>query len=388
MKTATQLVRFDAAPGDPHAPTSTPIYQTATFGQPSAMGDGSYDYSRSGNPTRTVLEDHLAALEGADSAFVFTSGMAALSVVTRLLRSGERILAGADLYGGAWRLLTRLTALQGVEVCFVDTTDLNALEVELQNGAVLLLLETPTNPLLDITDLRAVSALCKQYGTRVAVDASLMTPLLQRPLELGADLVVHSATKALGGHSDLTAGVIATNDKQIAEHISFVQNAEGNALDPFQSWLLLRGMKTMQLRVRQQEKNTQRLVRALEDHPAITKLLWPGRKSHPSHRVHCSQASGFGPVFSFCTGSVELSQRIVDQVKHFNIAVSFGGVASHISLPCRMSHASIPDGVRTLPEDLVRVSVGIEDSQDLIEDLLQALDQAVTAQIAIEAVAR
>ncbi len=381
MQAATRLVRFEAAPGDPTAPTSTPIHQTATFAQPSALGDGPYDYSRSGNPTRAVLEDQLAALEGAAAAFAFTSGMAALSAVSRLAACGQRILAGADLYGGCWRMLTRLTRRQGIQVDFVDTTDLAAVDAELERGAALLLIETPTNPLLQISDLRQLSARCRGSGTLLAVDSSLMTPLGQRPLEHGADLVIHSATKGLGGHGDLTAGVVACATVALAEEIGFLQNAEGTALAPFESWLLLRGMKTLALRLRQQEANAGALADVLARHPAVTDLYWPGREDHPGAELHRRQAELSGPVLGFRTGCRERSRRIVEAARLFTIAVSFGSTLSQISMPCRMSHASIPDGERALPEDLVRISVGIEAEQDLVADLRQALDAATPAEV-------
>ncbi len=375
MRTASELVQFDACPGDPYRPLSTPIYQTAAFEQTSAVEFGPYDYTRSGNPTRTVLETQLARLEGAAHASTFASGMAALSALFRLVHGG-RILAGDDLYGGSFRLLTRIVAEQGSEVEFVDTTDLRALESALRRPAKLVLLETPTNPLLRITDLAAVAALCKERGALLAVDNSLMSPLLQKPLALGADLVVHSATKFLCGHGDVTAGVVATNRADLAERIRFVQNAEGNALSPFESWLLLRGLKTLLLRVREQERNARKLARFLHKHPLVRRVHYPGLPDHPGHTLHRRQASGFGSVLSFETGDFERSRRIVESLELFAIAVSFGSVHSQASLPCRMSHASIPESVRrarSLPDDLVRLSIGIEDARELRQDLERAL---------------
>jgi len=380
VKRETRLVRHDAAPEDPWRPLSTPIYQTACFAQPSATEFGAYDYTRSGNPTRAVLERELAGLEGAAHAWAFASGMAALAVVTRLA-AGGRIVAGDDLYGGTHRLLTRICAPQGIEVEFVDPTELAALERALARPTSLVLLETPSNPLLRIADLRAVAALCRARGTLLCVDSSLMTPLRQRPLALGADLVVHSATKFLCGHGDVTAGVVATNDARLAERIAFVQNAEGAGLAPFESWLLLRGMKTLALRLRAQERNARRVARFLAGHPAVTRVHYPGLSSHPARALHRSQSSGDGAVLAFETGSFERSRRVVESLRLFTIAVSFGSVHSQASLPCRMSHASIPAAARAergLPEDLVRLSLGIEDVEDLLRDLERALRSSAT----------
>lgn len=359
MKPATALLHHDPAPGDPFSPLSTPIYQTATFAQESALEFGPYDYSRSGNPTRTVLERQLAALEGAQHASAFASGMAALTTLTRLA-AGGRILAGDDLYGGTWRLLSRITAQQGIEVEYVDACDLEAVAAALRTPARLVLVETPTNPLLRVLDLPALARLCHERGALLAVDNSLLSPLLQRPLDSGADLALHSATKFLCGHGDVTAGAIASNDADLAARIAFVQNAEGNALAPFDCWLLLRGLKTLHLRVREQQRNARRVAAFLRRQPGVRNLRYPGA----------------GSVLGFETGGLESSRRLVESLQLFTIAVSFGSVHSTVSLPCRMSHASIPEAVRCarhLPEDLVRLSIGIEDADDLLQDLEQGL---------------
>ena len=376
MKPSTRLVQLDAAPRDPWRPLVTPLYQTACFEQPSPLEFGPYDYTRSGNPTRHVLERQLADLEGARSAHAFSSGMAALSAVTRLA-AGGRIVAGDDLYGGTHRLLTRVCTELGIEVDFVDASDLAALERELQRPARLVLIETPTNPLLRIVDLRAVAEICHKRGALLCVDSSLMTPLLQRPLDLGADLVVHSATKFLCGHGDVTAGVVAARDDALAERIAFLQNAEGSGLAPFECWLLLRGLKTLALRVRAQERTTRRLARFLVTEPSVTRVHYPGLLSHPGRALHATQASGSGSVLSFETGSLERSRELLESLDLFTVAVSFGSVRSQASLPCSMSHASIPAETRRargLPEDLVRLSIGIEDADDLRRDLARAFE--------------
>ncbi|MCA8981600.1 MAG: cystathionine beta-lyase [Planctomycetes bacterium] len=372
----TRLVHAGSVPGDPHAPTSTPIYQTATFAQEDALGGGRYDYTRSGNPTREVLERQLAELEGGTHASAFASGMAALTAITRLVRAGQRILAGSDLYGGTFRLLTQVLPSLGIEADFVDTTDLGAVAAALRPETALVLVETPTNPLQRIVDLRAVARLVHEYGALLAVDNTFLSPVLQRPLELGADLVVYSATKHLAGHGDATAGAVITRDERIAERVVFVQNAEGTALAPFESWLVLRGVQTLALRVSRAQHSARRIARFLAQHPDVTRVHYAGLPSHAGHALHASQADGPGTVVSFETGSFERSRRLVDACRLFSIAVSFGGVRSQISLPGKMSHASIPAAVRAdraLPEDLVRVSVGIEDPRDLLADLQHAL---------------
>lgn len=381
MKTETALVRFDAAPGDPHAPVSTPIYQTATFEQESALAFGRYDYTRSGNPTRTVLEDQLARLEGASRAFAFGTGMAALSTLARLVPAGGRILAGDDLYGGTYRLLGKVLSRYDVDVAWVDATDPAAVARAFETGppASLVLVETPTNPLLRVVDVAAVAAVAHRHGALLAVDGSATSPYLQLPLSLGADVVVHSATKLLSGHADLSAGVLAVRDGALAEEIAFLRNAEGTALAPFEAWLLLRGMKTLALRVDRQQANAARIARFLESHPLVTKVHALSLDGHPGRETHARQARGAGLLVSFETGSVARSAAIVEAASLFSIAVSFGSVGSVLSLPCRMSHASIPPAVRrarSLPEDLVRVSAGIEDAGDLLADLAGAFARA------------
>jgi cystathionine beta-lyase len=376
MRPATAIARFKAAPGDPYAAAAAPLYQTATFAQSSPLGGGPYDYSRSGNPTRTVLEQQLAEIEGAVRALAYASGLAALAAVVRMLGSGGEVVAGDDLYGGSYRLLSRILPRQGIAVRYADATDLAAVAAACGPRTRLVLVETPTNPLLRIADLAALAELAHARGALLAVDNSLLSPYLQRPLALGADLVIHSATKALGGHSDLTAGVVAVRDHTLAEELDFQRNAEGTALNPFEAWLLLRGMKTLAVRLERQQANAQHLAELLAGHPRVRRVHYPGLAGHPGAAIHRRQAAGPGPVLSFETGSVALSQRVAAAAELFTISVSFGSVSSLISLPCAMSHASIPPEVRrarALPEDLIRLAVGIEDPADLAADLTQAL---------------
>ncbi|KAM6547999.1 hypothetical protein CsatB_019675 [Cannabis sativa] len=361
---------------DPYEAISTPLYQTATFKQPSATENGPYDYTRSGNPTRDVLESLLAKLDKADRALCFTSGMAALSAVAHLVGTGEEIVAGDDIYGGSDRLLSKVIPKTGVVVKRVDTTNLDEIASAIGPRTKLVWLESPTNPRQMVSNIREIAKMAHANDALVLVDNSIMSPVLSQPLKLGADIVMHSATKFIAGHSDVMAGVLAVRGERLAKELYFLQNAEGSGLAPFDCWLCLRGIKTMALRIEKQQSNAQRIAEFLASHPRVKKVNYAGLVDHPGHALHFSQATGAGSVLSFLTGSVALSKHIVETTKYFSIAVSFGSVKSLISLPCFMSHASIPAEVRQargLTEDLVRISVGIEDVNDLIADLDHAL---------------
>jgi cysteine-S-conjugate beta-lyase len=377
----TLLVQTEGLVDDPYNASMPPIYQAATFGQPGATEMGEYDYSRSGNPTRTVLERAMAQLEGAERALAFSSGMSALSAVTKLLCTGDHIVAGDDLYGGTSRLLSRVVPSSGIQVSNVDTSDVEAVRAAIIPGKTkLIMLESPTNPRMQVCDIAAVAAIAKDAGAIVCVDNSIMCPIFQRPLDLGADISMTSATKFIGGHSDVTAGILATRDPELAQRLYFLQNAEGTALGPFDSWLLVRGMKTMALRMERQASNAQRLAEWLAAHPLVKRVNYPGLSDHPLHEVHFRQATSAGSILSFVTGDADLSRAICDNTKLYKITVSFGNVRSLISMPCFMSHASIPAEVRAargLPDDLVRISVGIEDAEDLIADLDAAFTEAM-----------
>jgi len=379
LQISTRCVLSDQSV-DPYGAIAPPIYQTATFRQPTATEFGEYDYTRSGNPTRALVERQLAELEEGAYACAFASGMAAITALTRLVDQGEEIIAGDDLYGGTVRLLEKILPRQGIAVRYVDTTDLGAVQAVLTAQTRLILIETPSNPLLRISDVRGLAAIARTAGVRLAVDNSMLSPCLQRPLTLGADLVIHSATKFLCGHSDVTAGAVITNDPALHKRIAFQQNAEGAGLSPFESWLLLRGMKTLALRVERQNESAFKVAQFLELEGQVRKVYHPGFKNHSGHEIHRRQADGDGAVVTFTTGDEEFSKRIVEATKLFTIAVSFGSVGSTISLPYRMSHASIPETLKDRlapPADLVRLSVGIEDANDLIEDLRQAFTVAV-----------
>jgi len=353
----TRLVHRPTIPGEPAAASSTPIYQSATF---RVDQQGSWDYSRSGNPTRDVLERQLAGLDDARRSFAFSSGMAAVSATLRLVPSGARVVAGIDLYGGTLRLLDDLATDRGLDLVFVDPSDLGAVGRALEVETELVWIETPSNPRLEVVDLQQIATLTTLSGALLAVDNSILSPYRQRPLAAGADLAIQSATKVLGGHSDLTAGVVSVVDPQLADRLAFRQNAEGSALSPFESWLLLRGLETLGVRNRQQVANAEELARRLETAPEVEQLLTaPGSY-----------------VLSFDTGSLDRSRRLLTALELFRPTVSFGGVTSSINLPCEMSHASVPARWRSLlalSPSLVRLSVGIEDVQDLWADLDQAL---------------
>jgi cystathionine beta-lyase len=384
MKFASQLVAFNPCPADPFSPVATPIYQTSTFEQEHADQFGRYDYSRSGNPTRTILEEQLARLENAERAFAFASGLAAISSVTRLLSAGDEILACDDLYGGTYRLFSKILNRTGVSVRYADACDLPAFAAAITPKTKLLYTETPTNPLLRICDIRALADLAHGHGALLCVDNSAMSPYLQNPLDLGADIVVHSATKYLCGHSDVTAGVVAVKSPDLAEQIYFIQNGEGSALGPFDSYLLLRSIKTLKLRLDCQQSSARRIAEHLNSHPAGPRVYYPGLTEHAGHDLHARQARGAGAVISFSTGSFEVSKRIAEATRIFRVSVSFGSVNSSISLPGCMSHASIPAEIRNsraFGADLVRLSIGIEDVDDLIADLEQAFERGKEAEV-------
>lgn len=387
---STAVVAFDPCPSDPYHPSSMPIYQTATFVQPNIEEFGPYDYTRSGNPTRTALETLVAELEGAYAAFAFSTGMAALSGVIQTLNVGDEILACSDLYGGMHRLLTQITARFGLAIRLVDTTDVESVRASFTAATRLIHVETPSNPLMKITDLKALSRVCEAHNVLLCVDSTMPTPVRCQPLSLGAHIVVHSGTKFFSGHSDTMSGFVCVRNAALAKQIAFVQNAQGSALAPFDSWLILRGLKTIVLRVEKQEANALAIAHFLCQQPSFVKRLYypgvcsdlyPGTAALSSRQfnVHRSQCSGPGTVLSFETGSVVASKRFVDHCKLFKLTVSFGSCNSLVEMPCALSHASIPADKRTLPSDLVRISVGIEHVDDLIDDLRHAIRHAVTS---------
>ncbi|KAI9839184.1 MAG: homoserine O- acetyltransferase [Sarea resinae] len=382
---ATELVYTET--NDQYNASSVPIYQSATFKQPPGGGAGEYDYTRSGNPTRSHLERHLAKIMSAQRALVVSSGMGALDVITRLLRPGDEVVTGDDLYGGTNRLLKYLATNGEIIVHHVDTTDPEKVRGVLGPKTAMVLLESPTNPLIKIVDIPTITSYAHAANPKalVAVDNTMLSPLLQNPLDLGADIVYESGTKYLSGHHDLMAGVLAFNDSAIGDRLFFTINASGCGLSPFDSWLLLRGIKTLGVRMEKQQSNAQRIAEFLESHGF--RVRYPGLKSHPQYDLHWSMARGAGAVLSFETGDVQISERIVEAARLWAISVSFGCVNSLISMPCRMSHASIDAKTRAernMPEDIIRLCVGIEDVEDLIDDLRRALVQAGAVNVTLD----
>lgn len=356
-----------------------PIYQTATFKTTSASGGAEYDYTRSGNPTRTHLERHLAKIMNASRALVVGSGMGALDVITRILKPGDEVITGDDLYGGTHRLLTYLRTNMGIVVHHVDTTNPESVRKFMSVKTALVLLETPTNPLIKIADIPSICKIAHDIVKKVwvVVDNTMLSPMLCNPLDLGADIVYESGTKFLSGHHDIMAGVLAFNDAAIGDRMYFVINSTGCGLSPNDSFLLMRGIKTLAIRMQKQQANAQAIAEFLESRGF--RVRYPGLKSHPQYDLHWSMARGAGAVLSFETGDVKLSERIVEACRLWGIAVSFGCVNSLISMPCNMSHASIDAKTRAerqMPEDIIRLCVGIEDVDDLIDDLTRALVHA------------
>lgn len=356
---------------------SVPIYQTSTYKQ-EALGKptGGYEYARTQNPTRTALEQNIAALEGAKFGFAFASGMSAIDTVLKLVKAGEHVILGDNTYGGTFRLFSKILVNYGVEFDLADTTDISNLEKAFKPNTKMVFVETPTNPVMSVTDLRAVSDLAHANGAKVVCDNTFMSPYFQRPIEFGCDIVVHSTTKYLNGHSDSVGGFVALNDEKDAEWIGFVQNGIGAILSPFDSFLVLRGTKTLAVRMEAHDKNGRVVANFLAEHPRIEKVYYPGLVSHPQHELAKRQQSGFGGMVAFETGSLANAKKVLEGVRLCTLGESLGGVESLISHPASMTHASVPVEKRDalgITDGLVRVSVGIEDVEDIIADLDQAL---------------
>lgn len=376
MRPKTKLIHAGIV-GDPHTgAVSVPIYQVSTYEQESVGVHKGYEYSRTGNPTRHALEEVIKELEDGVRGFAFSSGMAAIHAVLSLLKTGDHVILTDDVYGGTYRIFTKVLSRIGIESTFVDTTSPQALEKALQSNTKAIYVETPTNPLLKVTDITAVAKWSKQHELMFIVDNTFSTPYWQTPLALGADIVLHSATKYIGGHSDVVAGLAVVNSEQLGEDLHFIQNAIGAVLGPMDSWLLMRGLKTLGLRMEAQERNTEQLVTFLNQHPAVSKVYYPGLPDHPQHKLASTQARGYGGMVSFDVGSAEKVDDVLSKVRYFTLAESLGAVESLISVPARMTHASIPYERRQelgITDGLIRISVGIEDVEDLLEDLKSAL---------------
>lgn len=376
MKPKTKLIHGGVT-GDPQTgAVSVPIYQVSTYKQEAVGKFNGYEYSRTGNPTRHALEELIKDLENGYAGFAFGSGMAAITSVMMLFNSGDHVVMTDDVYGGTYRVMTKVLNRLGIDSTFVDTTDIDAVEQAIKPNTKAVFIETPTNPLLKVTDISNVSKKAKDHDLLTIVDNTFNTPYWQNPIDHGADIVLHSATKYLGGHSDVVAGLVVVNSKSLAEELHFVQNSAGGILGPQDSWLLIRGLKTLGVRMEEHEKNTAKIVQFLSEHPDVEKIYYPGLSTHPGNNIAVNQSRGFGGMVSFDIGSAEKADELLSKVKYFTLAESLGAVESLISVPARMTHASIPKDRRDelgITEGLVRISVGLEDAEDLIEDLKNAL---------------
>jgi cystathionine beta-lyase len=384
---ATQLIH--SIPVDPlTGAISVPIYQTSTFVQEAPGVHKGFDYARTNNPTRAILEEIIAKLENGTTGIAFASGLAAIDAVLKLLESGDEILAVDDIYGGAFRLFTHIYQKFGIKINYVDTTHTENVFHSLTPKTKLIWLETPTNPTLKISDIAAIAKIAKSQNCLLCVDNTFASPALQQPLSLGADIVIHSATKYLGGHSDLIAGLVVAKEKELGEKIKFIQNAGGSILSPFDSWLVIRGIETLQLRVKQHCANAQAIAEFLEKHPAVDKVFYPGLQSHFNHSVAAKQSKGFGGIVSFTLkeDTEESATAFVTSTKLFKLAESLGGVKSLLCHPAQMTHKSIPAARRRtagVADSLIRLSVGLEEADDLIKDIEQALNKVKTSTLQI-----
>lgn len=373
---ATICVHAGQEPDPATGAITTPIYQTSTYVQEGLGQHKGYEYGRTQNPTRMTLEANVAAIEGGTAAFAFASGMAAIDAVLTRLQSGDHVVVSDNTYGGTYRLFEKVRRKFGLDFSYVDTADLDAIAPALTAKTKYLFLESPTNPMLSVTDIAAASAIAHQHGVRVVVDNTFASPFVQRPLELGADVVLHSTTKFLNGHSDSVGGIVIVKHDDDVEWMRFVQNAAGAILGPMDSWLVLRGTKTLPIRMERTNANGMRLAEWLNAHPRVTRTIYPGLPSHPHHALASRQMQGFGGLISFDVGSLERSREVLGKVRLMALAESLGGVETLISHPAMMTHASVPPERRArlgITDGLLRVSVGIEDVQDLIDDLAQAL---------------
>lgn len=355
---------------------SVPIYQTSTYAQEGLGRHKGFEYARTQNPTRSALEKNIAALENARFGFAFASGMSAIDATLKLVKAGDHVILGDNTYGGTFRLFNRILSNYGVEFDLADTSDINNLEGAFRSNTKMVFVETPTNPVMTVTDLKAVADLAHGQGAKVVCDNTFMSPYFQRPIDHGVDIVVHSTTKYLNGHSDSVGGFVALNDEADAEWIGFVQNSIGAILSPFDSFLVLRGTKTLAVRMEAHDKNGRIVANFLAEHPKVQKVYYPGLAAHPQHELAKRQQTGFGGMVSFETGSLQNAAKVLESVKLCTLGESLGGVETLISHPASMTHASVPAETRSrlgITDGLVRISVGIEDVEDILEDLDQSL---------------
>ncbi len=376
MGFSTIAIHAGNEPDSATGAVSVPIYQTSTYAQDGLGKHKGYEYARTQNPTRAALEKNIAALEGADFGYAFASGMSAIDAVLKLVKAGEHVILGDNTYGGTFRLFSKILSNYGVEFDLANTSNVADLEKAFKPNTKMLFVETPTNPVMTLTDLAAVSELAHSRGAKVVCDNTFMSPYFQRPMEFGVDIVVHSTTKYLNGHSDSVGGFVALSDPADADWIQFVQNGIGAILSPFDSFLVLRGTKTLAVRMDAHDKNGRVVANFLAEHPKVQQVYYPGLTSHPQHELAKRQQSGFGGMVSFETGSLENAKKVLESVKLCTLGESLGGVESLISHPATMTHASVPEETRSklgITGGLVRISVGIEDVEDIIQDLDEAL---------------
>ena len=374
----TTAIHAGQEPDPTTGAVSVPIYQTSTYAQDGLGKHKGFEYARTQNPTRLALEQNIAALEGARFGYAFASGMAAIDATLRLVKGGEHVIVSDNTYGGTYRLFSRVLSNYGIEFTFVDTSDASNVEAAIRDNTRMVYVETPTNPVMMVTDLQAVSDIAHARGARVVCDNTFLSPYLQRPMEFGVDIVLHSTTKYLNGHSDSIGGVVVLNDEQDAEWLKFIQNSAGAILSPFDSWLTMRGTKTLALRMEQHDRNGRAVAAFLEEHPKVQKLYYPGSLSHRQHDLALRQQRGFGGMVSFDVGSLENARAVLEGVLLCTLAESLGAVESLISHPATMTHASVLPETRArlgITDGLVRISVGLEDVDDIIADLDQALSK-------------
>ena len=376
MGFATKAIHIGQEPDPATGAIITPIYQTSTYVQEALGRHKGFEYARTQNPTRSALERNLAALEGGLSAHCFASGMSAIDTTLRLLEAGDHVIVTESTYGGTYRLFERVLRNFGVEFTYVDTTDAANVEAAIKENTRMVFIETVANPTMVLADLEGVGKLTRDRGVRLVVDNTFLSPFFLRPIEWGADIVVHSTTKYLNGHSDSVGGVVITSRPEDAERVGFLQNAVGAIISPFDSWLALRGVKTLAVRMRQHDANGRRVAAFLEEHPKVEKVFYPGLRSHPQSERAKRLMSGFGGMISFETGSLAAARSVLDNVRLCALAESLGGVETLVSHPATMTHASVPAAERArlgITDGLVRISVGIEDVEDIISDLDEAL---------------
>jgi cystathionine beta-lyase/cystathionine gamma-synthase len=378
MGFSTDAIHAGQQPDPATGAVTVPIYQTSTFVQEALGQHKGFEYARTSNPTRLALERNIAVLEQGQAGFAFASGMAAITATMMLLKAGDHVIVTDNVYGGTYRLFTQVLTNLGMEFDFVDTSNLENIRAVVRPNTKMIFIETPTNPLLTLTDLRLTAAFCKESNFLMAVDNTFMSPYFQRPLALGADIVVHSSTKYLNGHSDGVGGVMAVASAELAQKIAFIQNSAGAILAPFEAWLVLRGIKTLALRMQRHNENAVHIAEYLQHVKKVQHVYYPGLSTHPQYELAKKQCSGFGGMISFDVGSLEKAKKVVESAKIFSLAESLGGVESLIGHPVSMTHASVPKEKRLkmgLTDGIVRLSVGVEDVEDLIGDLGYALDQ-------------